>query len=130
MLTEYEGSGERRRETRSDFFLNCTAGRAYYAEEGGNCTTYAAKPGQCPIAFPGVHVPPNGATYVGNETINGVLTDAWQFYFPLYQSVVVAWVARKGSALVRFTGARVTTDWSNISYTVREDAFGIPKGCL
>ena len=48
----------------------------------------------------------------------------------LYQSVVVAWVARQGSALVRFTGARVTTDWSNISYTVRDDAFGIPKGCL
>ena len=93
------------------------------------CDSYAAKPGQCPISFPGVSVPPRGATYVRNETVNGYLADAWQFYFPLYQGVVTAWVAREGSALVRFTGARVTTDWSNLSYSPRDDAFGVPASC-
>ena len=113
----------------SDFFLNCSGLVAYYAEAGKACVTYATRRGQCPSPYPGVHIPPD-ATFLRNETANALPCEVWQFYSPLFQQMVTAWVSRRhGSVLVRFLGGRVTTDYMSIALTPTADAFAVPTNC-
>jgi len=113
----------------SEFFLNCSALVAYYAEAGKPCETYTTKQGQCPSPYPGVKIPLD-ANFLRNETANTLPCEVWEWYSPLYQQMVTAWVSRRhGSVLVRFLGARVTHDYLAIALTPSADAFTIPKNC-
>ena len=120
----------------SDFFIDCVAGKAYYVQTDppGNCTAYTVRASQCPISYPGVHIPPNGAQLLRSEMANGLECDVWQFYYPTFQSNVQVWVSKpapgdKDALLVRFLGARVQTDYTNISRAADAIAFRPPQSC-
>jgi len=97
------------------------------------CHVAPPKMGFCNDPAPELTVPA-GATYVGLETgVNGLDAHHWSFYFPLYQSTADAWTAAAAdldNALVRFTGARVTTDYTSIAVSNLTDAhFAPPPQC-
>ena len=46
-----------------------------------------------------------------------------------YSSAVDAWTSAEGNALVRFTGARVTTDYTEIRLKVSDEDFAPPPAC-
>ena len=112
----------------SDFFLNCSAGKAYYIEKGGTCQAYDARAGQCPITYPSITIPDDAKLIAPNVTVNGLMCNEFTFYYPIFQQMVSAWVSVDKGYLVRFLGARVLTDYTALT-PPSTDAFAIPTGC-
>ncbi len=130
-LTDYYSSPQ---PTASDFYLACDHAQYYYAPDNGPCEHGPPLAGQCPITYPGIVIPAD-ATYMHEEVANGVPCDVWEFYFPLYQSSVTAWTSSERQSngtvatLVRFTGARVTTDWLDVRPAPSPKNWSVPDKC-
>ena len=93
------------------------------------CSATAPTMGFCSDPGPELTVPA-GATYIGLEQgVNDVAAHHWSFYYPVFQGEAEAWTAAApelSNALIRFTGARVTTDYWNVVAGTQPDEFFLP----
>ena len=112
---------------------NETAIQFYLSNTTQGCI-HVTKP-TCPLADP--YSIASDATWMRNETVNGVSCDYWQFYSPAYQSEVWAWTmqmpagSKSPPPLVRFVADRVQHDFTDIVLgPPKADASKIPAPCL
>ena len=109
---------------------NSTPVQAVYTNTSSPpCVSRAPTMGFCADPGPELTVP-EGAVYIGLERgVNGVDCHHWSFYYAPFASDAEAWTAAApelGNALIRFTGARVTTDYSDVAAGTPPDTFFQP----
>lgn len=110
---------------------NATPVQYVWTNTSVQCSVQPPTVGFCNDPGPELTVPA-AADYKGLEQgINGVAAHHWSFFFPLFSSVVNAWTAAAPhNALIRFTGARVTTDYTHVAVgPPGDEAFQPNKHC-